>query len=109
MERICPDIFRAGKLEFGTREAWTGQRRPGGVALPLGFRFVQRLWQACSTAWLVTGPTLNERLHPLPTGTEALDEPFAAFPPWFMRVTCDLCGKVQMVDMMCHRPNNLTT
>ena len=46
---------------------------------------------------------------PLPTGTEALDEPFAAFPSWSMRVTCDRCGKVQMVNMMCHPPNNLTT
>jgi hypothetical protein len=26
---------------------------------------------------------------PLPTGAEALDEPFAAFPSWFLRVTCD--------------------
>jgi hypothetical protein len=30
---------------------------------------------------------------PLPTGQEALDEPFAAFPSWFMRITCDRCGK----------------
>jgi hypothetical protein len=35
---------------------------------------------------------------PLPTGAEALDEPFAAFPSWSMRVTCDRCGKVQMVN-----------
>ena len=27
---------------------------------------------------------------PLPTGAEALDEPFAAFPSWFMRVACEL-------------------
>jgi hypothetical protein len=30
---------------------------------------------------------------PLPSGREALDEPFAAFPSWFMRITCDRCGK----------------
>ena len=30
--------------------------------------------------------------EPLPTGAEALDEPFRAFPSWFMRVTCDRCG-----------------
>jgi hypothetical protein len=30
---------------------------------------------------------------PLPTGQEALDEPFRAFPPGFMRVTCDRCGR----------------
>ena len=36
--------------------------------------------------------------HPLPTGREALDEPFAAFPSWFMRVTCDRCGKDRMLN-----------
>ena len=30
---------------------------------------------------------------PLPTGREALDEPFRAFPSWFMRITCDRCGQ----------------
>jgi hypothetical protein len=28
---------------------------------------------------------------------EALGEPFAAFPAWFLRIECDRCGKVQMV------------
>jgi hypothetical protein len=36
--------------------------------------------------------------EPLPTGAEALDEPFQAFPPWFMRVTCDRCGKDRMLN-----------
>ena len=35
---------------------------------------------------------------PLPTGAEALDEPFAAFPSWFMRITCDRCGKDRMLN-----------
>jgi hypothetical protein len=30
---------------------------------------------------------------PLPTGREALDEPFSAFPSWYLRITCDRCGK----------------
>ena len=34
----------------------------------------------------------------MPTGQEALDEPFAAFPSWFLRIECDRCGKVQMVN-----------
>ena len=34
---------------------------------------------------------------PLPTGAEALDEPFRAFPSWFLRIECDRCGKVTMV------------
>jgi hypothetical protein len=33
---------------------------------------------------------------PLPTGTEALDEPFRAFPSWFMRITCERCGQERM-------------
>ena len=35
---------------------------------------------------------------PLPSGIEALDEPFAAFPSWFLRIECDRCGKVQMIN-----------
>jgi hypothetical protein len=35
---------------------------------------------------------------PLPTGGEALNQPFRAFPSWFMRITCDRCGKLQMVN-----------
>ena len=35
---------------------------------------------------------------PLPTPAEALLEPFSAFPSWFMRIECDRCGKVQMVN-----------
>jgi hypothetical protein len=31
--------------------------------------------------------------EPLPTGRQALDEPFSAFPSWLMKVTCDRCGK----------------
>jgi ribosomal protein S27E len=38
--------------------------------------------------------------YPLPTGQEALDEPFAAFPSWFLRIECDRCGKVQMVNQV---------
>ena len=34
---------------------------------------------------------------PLPTGKEALDEPFNAFPSWFMRITSDRRGKDRMV------------
>jgi hypothetical protein len=34
---------------------------------------------------------------PLPTGEEALDEPFRAFPSWFLRVTCERCGKERMI------------
>jgi hypothetical protein len=34
---------------------------------------------------------------PLPTGDQAMDEPFAAFPSWFLRIECDRCGKVEGV------------
>ena len=33
---------------------------------------------------------------PLPTGADALDEPFATFPSRFMHVTCDRCGQERM-------------
>jgi hypothetical protein len=33
---------------------------------------------------------------PLPTGAEALDEPFNAFPSWFPRVTCKRCYHERM-------------
>jgi len=36
--------------------------------------------------------------HPLPSGAEVLDEPFSAFPSWFMRITCDRCGKDRMLN-----------
>jgi hypothetical protein len=34
----------------------------------------------------------------LPTGQETLAEPFRAFPSWFLRITCDRCGKDRMVN-----------
>jgi hypothetical protein len=33
---------------------------------------------------------------PLPTPAEALDQPFSAFPSWFLRIECDRCGEVVM-------------
>ena len=35
---------------------------------------------------------------PPPPPAEALAEPFAAFPLWLLRIECDRCGKVQMVN-----------
>jgi hypothetical protein len=46
-------------------------------------------------------PTRHWRSYgddPLPSGQEALDEPFRAFPSWFMRITCDRCGKDRVVN-----------
>ena len=36
--------------------------------------------------------------EPLPSGAEAMGEPFSAFPSWFLRIECDRCGKVRMVN-----------
>jgi hypothetical protein len=36
--------------------------------------------------------------EPLPSGAEAMGEPFSAFPSWFLRIECDRCGKVQMAN-----------
>ena len=38
--------------------------------------------------------TATTRCRP---AAEALDEPFRAFPSWFLRITCDRCGKDRMV------------
>jgi hypothetical protein len=35
---------------------------------------------------------------PLPAAAEALDEPLKAFPSWFLKVTCDRCGKDRMLN-----------
>jgi hypothetical protein len=35
---------------------------------------------------------------PLPTPQEALGEPFAAFPSWFLRIECERCGKERMLN-----------
>jgi hypothetical protein len=43
--------------------------------------------------------------EPLPTGKEALDEPFAAFPSWYLRITCDRCGKDRMLNEV-HAPRS---
>ena len=43
--------------------------------------------------------------YPLPTGAEALEEPFNAFPSWFLRIECDRCGKAQMVSQV-HSPRS---
>ena len=40
----------------------------------------------------------SDGTEPLPSGAEAMGEPFAAFPSWFLRIECDRCGKVQMVN-----------
>ena len=34
---------------------------------------------------------------PLPSPAVALDQQFAAFPSWFLRITCDRCGKDRML------------
>ena len=40
---------------------------------------------------------------PLPTAAEALDEPFSAFPSWFLRITCDRCGKDRRINEVRRR------
>ena len=37
------------------------------------------------------------RHRPIADRPEALDEPFGAFPSWFLRIECDRCGKVRMI------------
>jgi hypothetical protein len=42
--------------------------------------------------------------EPLPTAAAALDEPLAAFPSRFLRITCDRCGKDRMLNE-AHAPD----
>jgi hypothetical protein len=35
---------------------------------------------------------------PLPTAGQALDEPFAAFPSWFLRIECGRCGTQRILN-----------
>ena len=39
----------------------------------------------------------SDGTDPLPSPAEALAQPLAAFPSWFLRITCDRCGKDRMV------------
>jgi hypothetical protein len=55
-------------------------------------------------------PTRHWRSYgddPLPSGREALDEPFRAFPSWFMRVTCDRYGKDLMLNEAHTKEGNM--
>jgi hypothetical protein len=36
--------------------------------------------------------------EPLPTAAEAMTEPMRAFPSWFLKITCDRCGKDRMLN-----------
>src|SRR6516164_7785842 len=36
--------------------------------------------------------------YPLPTAEEALQASLRAFPSWFLRIECDRCGKVRMLN-----------
>jgi hypothetical protein len=49
----------------------------------------------------MTAPARHWRSYgtePLPTAAEALGEPFAAFPSWFLRIECGRCDEVQTVN-----------
>ena len=36
--------------------------------------------------------------YPLPTAQEALQASLRAFPSWFLKIECDRCGKVRMLN-----------
>jgi hypothetical protein len=49
----------------------------------------------------VKAPTRHWRSYgtdPVPSPGEALREPFAAFPGWFLRIECERCGKERMLN-----------
>ena len=52
----------------------------------------KRSWQSC---------------RPAASGAEAMDEPFNAFPTWFLRVECDRCGKLRMLNQTHMRGSDM--
>jgi hypothetical protein len=49
----------------------------------------------------MTAPPRHWRSYgtdPLPGPAEALQQPLAAFPSWYLRITCDRCGKDRMLN-----------
>jgi hypothetical protein len=47
----------------------------------------------------------NYGTDPLPTAQEALQQPLAAFPSWFLKVTCDRCFKDRMLNEVHATPH----
>jgi hypothetical protein len=41
--------------------------------------------------------------NPLPPAQETLDEPLRSFPSWFLKITCDRCGKDRVLNKI-HAP-----
>ena len=76
--RIAPDIKRQPADRLGRRQQVRDQGSAVAPALPM--EPARRHWHCDGT-------------DPLPTGAEALDEPFSTFLSWFLRITCDRCGK----------------
>jgi hypothetical protein len=70
----CPQPAEPGPGAAGR----AGEREARGVTPP------RRRWLSYSTG-------------ALPSGPEALGEPLAAFPSWFLRITCERCGKERPV------------
>ena len=88
-----------GRVKRGARKA-DGQHKP--VFGALGKLVAVRCPRA-GRSGMTAGPVPRRHWRrdgddPLPTGSEALNEPFSAFPSLFLRIECDRCGKVQMVD-----------
>ena len=79
------------------RGARAGHQRRGDAADAM-FREIVRRATGMTTRPIPTRHWRSYGTEPLPTGREALEEPFRAFPSWFMRITCDRCGKDRMLN-----------
>ena len=113
-KRSTDNFFRNNRVEIVPREPQKGEElRPCnyGEAVLRRDAGMARAREMGPRAGMTrrTIPTRHWRTYgndPLPTGAEALVEPFAAFPSWFLRIECDRCGKVQMVNQEHYaRPN----
>jgi hypothetical protein len=48
--------------------------------------------------WCSPECVLEAKREPLPSPADALAQPLAAFPSWFLRIECERCGKDRMVN-----------
>ena len=115
---FSPCSLRAGAAPAGCRYRWAVPNRSccgrrGPVDLPAETTAILPQSRRGSSSGalhdaardpVVTAKVVSKRhwrsygTEPLASGAEALDEPFTEFPSWFLRIECDRCGKVQMLN-----------
>src|SRR5215469_2800608 len=84
-ERRCHSTRPTRSFASSWRRSKRSTRSPADMAAAAFRPPPERHWRSYGT-------------EPLPTPQEALDEPLKAFPSWFLKITCDRCGKDVMMN-----------